>query len=222
MKLKTEYPFDGLVWEIPMTQDLGYAYVQTIDLRPTEPGFSSYLLKILDYRSINMITKFDINFFVEVDMLTSHLLFKGRPPQRQGDVKWKALGYLPIVPFDRIVPEFKLLSYESEKPFSYNEIPQYATWSVYWQSSLADYYKEMATFDQVKHLGWLTHFNVAFIHHRITMEWMRKLGLDYNQYFTSQWDTEFLMGQKYQVKSTVLFSEVDPRVRGKAIGIFTK
>ncbi|MFD1140879.1 hypothetical protein ACFQ4C_07160 [Larkinella insperata] len=215
MKLKLEYPYDGLIWEVSLTKDLGYAYVQTIDPRPIGTSFPSYLLKILDYRSEISIQKFDVDFFENCDMLTSHLLFRGRPPRRNNEMLWKPLCYLPITSFDRQLPESKL-------PESYFIEPETVKWSVFWGGSLADYYEETAAYDQVKHLGHLTHFNVAFIHHRITMEWMRKLGLDYNQYYTKDWDDEFLLGQKYQVKSTVLFSGGDPVIRGKAFGNYHK
>lgn len=220
MKLKKSY--QGLVWQVPLANQLGYAYVQTID--PNELGhvFPSFLLKILDYRSDNPLTKFDAEYFQQVDMLTSHLLSMGTPPQRTGEVRWKAVGYLPLTPFDYILPESKGYDNQSDEPFSYDNIPQEASWLVFWGGAVAEYYREYATYEQVKHLGWLTHFNVAFIHHRITMEWMRKLGLDYQQYYTRQWDAEFLLYQKFQVKTTVPFSEVDPATRGKAIGNFSK
>lgn len=214
--------FQGLVWQVPLTNQLGYAYVQTIN--PNELGHvsPSFLLKILDYRSESPLKKFDSDQFQQFDMLTSHLLSMGTPPQRTGDTRWKAVGYLPLTPFDHLLPEFKGRSYPADFFLPQGEIPQDANWLVFWGGAVAEYYKEHATYEQVKHLGWLTHFNVAFIHHRITMEWMRKLGLDYYQYYTRQWDEEFLMGQKYQVKTTVLFSEVDPAIRAKAIGDFHK
>ncbi|GAB2560314.1 hypothetical protein [Spirosoma areae] len=221
MKYKDEYPYDGLVWEVPMMENLGFAYVQTIDPRPLDTGFPSFIMKILNLRSDQPISKFDVEFFSSIDMLTSHLLFMGKPPQRKGDSKWKALGYLPITSFDRIIPESKLLE-KYDEPFSYYEIPRNSKWNVYFDGSLAYYYKESASFDQVKHLGHLTHFNVAYIHHRITMEWMRTLRLDYTQYYTKQWDREFLEKQKYEVVTTILFSEIDSAIRGKAIGKFTK
>lgn len=218
--MKLTNGFQGLVWQVPLTNQLGYAYVQTIN--PNELGHvsPSFLLKILDYRSENPLKKFDPDQFQQFDMLTSHLLSMGTPPQRTGDTRWKAVGYLPLTPFDHLLPEYKTLDYQSDFPFDYNEIPQDPIWVVYWGGALADYYREYATYDQVKHLGWLTHFNVAFIHHRITMEWMRKLGLDYDQYYTKQWSELFLKNQKYQVKTTVLFSEIDPPIRAKAVGNF--
>jgi len=220
--MKLENGYQSLVWEVPLTNQLGYGYVQTIN--PNELGHvsPSFLLKILDHHSEIPLKKFDGEYFQQFDMLTSHLLSMGRPPQRKGDVKWKAVGYLPLVPSDYLLPESKTLSWPDDLPFSPNVIPREANWPIYWGGALADYYAERATYEQSKHLGWLTHFNVAFVHHRITMEWMRKLGLDYSQYQTKQWSDEFLRNQKYQVKTTVLFSEVDPAVRGKAIGDFHK
>jgi hypothetical protein len=220
--MKLENGYQGLVWQVPLTNQLGYAYVQTIN--PNELGHvsSSFLLKILDYRSETSLKKFDPVFFQQADMLTSHLLFMGRPPQRKGEAQWRPVGYLPLTTFDQLLPESKTLDYQSDLPFSYDEIPQEEIWKVYWGGALADYYAEHATYEQVKHLGWLTHFNVAFIHHRITMEWMRKLGLDYNQYCTKQWSNEFLINQKYQVKTTALFADIDSAIRAKAIGNFHK
>ncbi|RIV19103.1 hypothetical protein DYU11_26805 [Fibrisoma montanum] len=216
--MKLENGYQGLVWEVPLTNQLGYAYVQTIDPNQLGHVSPSFLLKILDYRSEVALKKFELEHFQQFDLLTSHLLSMGTPPQRKGEVRWKAVGYLPLIPFDHLLPESKILNNQSDEPFDYDKIPQDATWVVYWGGALADYYKEYATYEQVKHLGWLTHFNVAFVHHRITMEWMRKLGLDYTQYQTKQWSEEFLMLQKYQVKTTTLFSEVDPAIRAKAIG----
>jgi len=221
MKYKDEYPYDGLVWEVPMSHDLGFAYVQTIDPRPVGTGFPSFLMKILDVRREEPTKQFDADYWQTRDMLTSHILFMGKPPQRTGDCRWKPLGYLPITPFDRQIPESKLLtSYDG--PFSWYDMPQNSKWSVYFEGSLGDYYVEETVFDQVKHLGHLTHYNVAYIHHRITMEWMRKEGLNYLQYNIKLPNREFIDKQKYQIITTVLFSEVDPSVRGKAIGNFTR
>ncbi|PRY28181.1 hypothetical protein CLV58_13038 [Spirosoma oryzae] len=218
MKLVNGY--QSLIWEVPLTSQLGYAYVQTIN--PNELGHvsPSFLVKILDYRSDLPIKKFDPAFFGQLDLLTSHLLAMGTPPQRTGDIRWKPLGYLPLTAFDYVLPESKGYIHESDEPFSYEVVSQDATWRVFWGGALSDYYPAYATYEQVKHLGWLTHFNIAFLHHRITMEWMRKLGLAYQEYQTNQWDAEFLMTQKYQIKTTVLFSAVPPAIRGKAIETF--
>lgn len=221
MKYKEEYPYDGLVWEVPMSQDLGFAYVQTIDPRPAGTGFSSFLMKILDVRQDNPVMQFNVDYWQTRDMLTSHILFMGKPPQRKGECRWKPLGYLPITPFDRLIPESKLLA-SYDEPFSWYEMPKHSKWSVYYGGSLADYYNENADFEQVKHLGHLTHYNVCYVHHRITMEWMRKEGLDYLQYYVKLPVKEYLDKQKYEINTTVLFSEVDLAIRGKAIGQFTR
>lgn len=204
-----------------MSQNLGFAYVQTIDPRPMNTGFPSFLMKILDARQDNPVRQFDAEYWQSRDMLTSHILFMGKPPQRTGDCRWKPLGYLPITPFDRLIPESKLLS-SYEEPFSWYERPKNSKWSVYFEGSLGDYYKEKADFEQVKHLGHLTHYNVSYVHHRITMEWMRKEGLDFLQYNVKLPDKEYLDKQKYEILTTVLFSEVEPSIRGKAIGQFTR
>ena len=220
--MKLENGYQGLVWEVPLTDQLGYAYVQTIDPNQLGHVSPSFLLKILDYHSTSPLGKFNPEQFQQFDMLTAHLLSMGTPPQRKGEARWKAVGYLPLTSFDHLLPEFKGLDNQSDEPFDYDNISQDENWLVFWGGALCDYYKEYATYEQVKHLGWLTHFNVAFIHHRITMEWMRKLGLDYNQYQTKQWSKEFLILQKYEIKTTVLLSEVNSDIRGKAIGNYSK
>lgn len=220
--MKITNGFQGLVWQVPLRDNLGFAYVQTIDPNPLGHISASFLLKILDYHSESPILNFDVDVFQKFDMLTSHLLAMGTPPQRTGEAKWKAVGYLPLTPIDHIFPEFKGLDHQSDLPFSYTEIPQGKEWMVFWGGAGCDHYSTYGTYNQTKHLGWLTHFNIAFVHHRITMEWMRKWGMNYNQYYTRQWSEEFLAGQKYQVMTTVLFDDVDPKIRGKAIGSFDK
>lgn len=220
--MKLNNGFQGLVWQVPLTNDLGYAYVQTVNPNLLGHISPSFLMKILDYHTETPLGKFDPEHFQQVDMLTSHLLSMGTPPQRSGEVRWKPVGYLPLTPFDHILPESKALDYQGDAPFSYDTIPEEPTWLVFWGGAVAEYFVEYATFDQSKHLGWLTHFNVAGIHHRFTMEWMRKFGLDYQYYTNKQWSEQFTKNQKYEVKTTVLFSEVDPAIRGKAIGKYHK
>lgn len=220
--MKLENGFQGLVWQVPLTNGLGYAYVQTINPNLLGHVSPSFLMKILDYHRETPLGKFDPEYFQQVDMLTSHLLAMGTPPQRNGEARWKPIGYLPLAPFDHDLPNFKGLDYQDDTPFAYDIVPQEPTWLIFWGGAVSEYFIEYATFEQSKHLGWLTNFNVGTFHHRVTMEWMRKFGLDYQSYTTSQWSEEFLKGQKYEIKTTVLFSEVDPGIRGKAIGDYHK
>lgn len=123
MKYKAECPYDGLAWEVPMSQDLGFAYVQTIDPRPMGTGFPSFLMKILNVRHDSPVGQSDADYWQTRDMLTSHILFMGKPPQRKGDCRWKPVGYLPTTPFNRLIPESKLLS-SYDQPFSWYEMPR--------------------------------------------------------------------------------------------------
>jgi len=51
---------------------------------------------------------------------------------------------------------------------------------------------------------------------------MRKEGLNYLEYNVKLPDREFIDKQKYEVTTTVLFSEVDLSIRGKVVGSFTR
>ena len=201
----------GMVWEVPMTQDLGFAYVQTISMS----SFSQMgtLVKILNYRSNESFKSKDEEFFKQFDFLTSPILGINPPPQR-GNNKWRKLGYLPLRQEDLTCQEFI-----SPSPFI--GYPDYikCLWAVYRGTSLDSQFEDIRfNYEQVKHLSFIDFTNLRFMRHRIIMEWMKYLGMDYEKYETEDSPSYInIEDQKYFVKCGVNYSEVDQSTRGRAI-----
>jgi hypothetical protein len=202
----------GMIWEVPITKDLGFAYVQTISMS----SFSQLgtLVKIINYRSNEPFKGKNTNFFKQFDFLTSPILGINPPPQR-GDNKWKKIGYLPLLEEDLISPEFKGGVNKTLK-LSPNKIP----WTVYYGIAGCDYFEEKFDYEQVKHLTFLGFTNLRFMRHRITMEWMKYLDMDYDNYETENSPSYInIEDQKYFVKCGVNYSEVNKSIRGRAIRV---
>lgn len=199
----------GMLWEVPLEENLGFAYVQTLSMS----AFSQLgtLVKILDYRSEQPFKGKGADFFKTIDFLTSPVLGINPPPQR-GEKKWKKLGYLPILEEDLRSPEFKAVNWFIQtNPFERD-------WSVFYGISASDTLEEKYTYDQVKHLSFFGFTNLRFMRHRITMEWMKYLGMDYESYTTSDSPAYiYLEYQKYFVKCGIHYSEVPREIRGRAI-----
>jgi hypothetical protein len=200
----------GMLWEVPLEEHLGFAYVQTLSMS----AFSQLgtLVKILDYRSEHPFKGKGADFFKNIDFLTSPVLGINPPPQR-GEKKWKKLGYLPILEEDLRSPEFKA---EYIRDNSINIEKQ--IWYVFFGISASDTLEEKYTYNQVKHLSSFGFTNLRFMRHRITMEWMKYLDMDYESYTTSDSPAYInLDDQKYFVKCGVHYSEVPREIRGRAI-----
>lgn len=199
----------GMLWEVPVEEHLGFAYVQTLSMS----AFSQLgtLVKILNYRSEQPFKGKGVDFFKNIDFLTSPVLGINPPPQR-GEKKWKKLGYLPILEEDLRSPEFKAVNWFIQtNPFERD-------WSVFYGISASDTLEEKYTYVQVKHLSFFGFTNLRFMRHRITMEWMKYLGMGYESYTTSDSSAYIrLDDQKYYVKCGVHYSEVPREIRGRAI-----
>ena len=200
----------GMIWQVSMTQDLGFAYVQTISMS----SFSQLgtLVKILNYRSNEAFNGKKVDFFKQFDFLTSPILGINPPPQR-GDNKWKKIGYLPLLEEDLISPEFKSEFVKIEGKNADEFI-----WYVFYGISASATLEEHFTYEQVKHLSFTGFTNLRFMRHRITMEWMKYLGMDYEKYEIEDSPSYInIEDQKYFVKCGVNYSEVDQSTRGRAI-----
>lgn len=199
----------GMLWEVPLEEHLGFAYVQTLSMSAFRQ--LGTLVKILDYRSEQPFKGKGVDFFKNIDFLTSPVLGINPPPQR-GEKKWKKLGYLPILEKDLRSPEFKAVNWFIQtNPFERD-------WSVFYGISASDTLEEKYTYDQVKHLSFFGFTNLRFMRHRITMEWMKYLGMDYESYTTSDSPAYIrLDDQKYFVKCGIHYSEVPREIRGRAI-----
>jgi hypothetical protein len=202
----------GMIWEVPMTQDLGFAYVQTISMS----SFSQLgtLVKILNYRSNESFKGKSIDFFKQFDFLTSPILGIN-PPLQKGDNKWKKIGHLPLLEEDLISPEFKSEFIKIEGK-NLNEL----IWYVFYGISASATLEEQFTYEQVKHLSFFGFTNLRFMRHRITMEWMKYLDMNYDNYETIDSPSYInIEDQKYFVKCGVNYSEVDKSIRGRAIRV---
>ena len=200
----------GMLWEVPLEEHLGFAYVQTLSMS----AFSQLgtLVKILDYRSEQPFKGKGVDFFKTIDFLTSPVLGINPPPQR-GEKKWKKLGYLPILEEDLRSPEFK-----GGINYSLKLDLHKVKWSVYFGIAACDYFDEEFTYEQVKHLGFFAFTNLRIMRHRITMEWMKNLDMDYESYTTSDSPTYInLDEQKEFAKYGVHYSEVPRAIRGRAM-----
>lgn len=201
----------GMIWEVPMTQDLGFAYVQTISMS----SFSQLgtLVKIINYRSNEPFKGKNIGFFKQFDFLTSPILGINPPPQR-GDNKWKKIGYLPLLEEDLISPEFKGANWFIKSN------PYEREWSVYYGSAVCNCLEEKFSYRQVKHLTFIGFTNLRFMRHRIAMEWMKYLDMNYDSYETEDSPSYINMeDQKYFVKCGVNYSEVNKSIRSRAIRV---
>jgi hypothetical protein len=202
----------GMVWEVPMTQDLGFSYVQTISMA----SFGQYgiLVKILNYRSNVPYESKNTDFFKGFDFLTSPILGINPPPQR-GEYKWKKIGYLDLLDEDLISPEFK-----GGVNLTLRVVPNEILWFIYYGVASCDTNEERVKYWQVKHLTEFGFTNLKFMRHRITMEWMKYLDMNYEKYETEDSPSFInIEDQKYFVKCGVSYSEVPKEIRGRAIRV---
>lgn len=196
--------YHGTLWEIELNENLGFGYIQIIDTKIYN-GWG-FLVKIMNYRSEVRKKYISIEEFNAWDMLTSPLMAAGTIPQK-GNKIWKKIGTFPLNNTDTQIPVCKEggWDYEEEKEVWFiikNLTPQD------WEGGYS--------YEQIKHLGY---YNPVFflhsIHHRITMEWMKVLGMDFEAYTTSESDEEHIKTMKRQVKYSVPYSEVPIEIRGK-------
>lgn len=201
----------GMVWEVPMTQDLGFAYVQTISMSSFRQ--LGTLVKIINYRSNEPFKGKNAEFFKQFDFLTSPILGINSPLQK-GDNKWKKIGYLPLLEEDLISPEFKGVNwFIKSNPFD-------REWSIYYGIAVGNYFEEKFSYEQVQHLTFIGFTNLRFMRHRIIMEWMKYLDMDYENYQTEDSPSYInIQDQKYFVKCGINYSKVDMSIRGRAIRV---
>ena len=207
MAQETTNPLQGTVWQVPLMNDLGYGYVRYIYPTEFNPIAWGILIYIYDYRSDVSQPKLEVSSFLEKDYLVAPIVTFGRPPQR-GVNRWIKLGTLPINSFERIPPDFKL---------GYGEYPETMSYGVIKDMYPNEVVDKAFDWQEVKHLSVWNHVNLKVICHRITMEWMRKIGLNYFSYTNEGVTVSFLHEQKQQVKSTVLWSGVPLSNRGKVV-----
>ncbi|MEA5427526.1 hypothetical protein [Arcicella lustrica] len=201
----------GMLWEVPMTQNLGYAYVQTICL--AEFGHIGTVVKVLNYRSDKPRKEKTTTFFEQFDFLSTPILGINPPPQR-GDHKWRKLDYFPLSQEDLTCPEFT-------SPFNYESHPkpEDSEWLVYSDTSVGSRFPDITfNYDDVKHLSIIVFTNLRYMRHRITLEWIKYLGLDYEKYkMEEERQYIYIEDQKYFVKCGVDYSKVDKSIKGRAV-----
>ncbi len=195
--------YHGTLWELPLDKELGFAYVQIID--STKFGGGAWLVKIMNHLSKVSRKKIALEEFNSWDMLTSTITGSGRTP-RKGQCIWRKMGAYPLTETDQIMPDLKQggvdLDGEENWFLIKNMIPQDC--------------EPGYTYEQVKHLGCYNPITFLHsIHHRVTLTWMKFLGMDYENYSNKSPDTEHIWTIKRQIKYDVNFAEVPTEIRGK-------
>lgn len=210
MKLINGYR--GLIWEVPLGEELGYAYVRFTDL---DDHFGNFV-RILNYRSVTKLKYFDAEKFSSYDELVAPFLALGRPVQR-GEKRWRAVGYIPMRESDYHLPDFK-----GTHPWTFKPEKQlwYIIRGVTPGDCLRDESRELIefTYTQVKHLSiYDGHQNLRYSTCRIILEWMKVLNMDYMTYVDPDMPIDFLERQKYCVLVSMPYSEVPIEIRGRVI-----
>ncbi len=204
--MKKISPYHGSLWEIELNENLGFGYIQIIDRNIYNSW--GFLVKVMNYRDILSRKRILEEEFRNWDLLVNPIMAAGRVPKK-GSCKWRKMGSYPLTDIDLEPPFFKTRSGETD------DITK-DTWFVYKDFGFDIDYETGYNYEQVKHL---TYPNpVIFlhsIHHRITMEWMKVLGMDFEVYTTSESDEEHIKTMKRQVKYSVPYSEVPTEIRGK-------
>lgn len=203
--------YHGSLWEVPLGENLGFAYVQMIDMDMY--NMYGWFLKIFNHRSETSVQKKKISDeeFNSWDLLTSSVVTAGTPPRR-GDGKWKSLGIYPLSEEDLVSPLFKAadshsLDYKKGTWTAYNGPPSGTRQSVDWSG---------LQFEQVEHLSFYN--PVVFLHAvpvRLTMEWMKYLGIDFENYSPPKTSLDHLEAMKTHVRYGTNFASVPKNIRGK-------
>ena len=194
------------LWEIELNEKLGFGYVQIIDR--SIYGLFGFLVKIMNYRSNQVRKKIIQEEFNNWDLLVNPLMAAGSIPKK-GNCKWKKMGNYPLTEIDLQPPFFKTHNGEND------DITK-NTWFVYKSFGDDIDYNNGFNYEQVKHLTYPNPLIFLHsIHHRITMEWMKILGMDFENYHTTESDQEHIRTMKEQVKYSVPYSEVPIEIRGK-------
>ena len=209
--MKLENGYLGLIWEVSLGLDLGYGYVRFTAL---DDQFGDYV-RILNHRSPTKLKQFNVEEFATYDELVAPFLGYGRPPQR-GENRWKSTGYLPMQGNDYELPDMKVGDARLAPPESVD-------WFIIRGTSVGDYLRDengdttAFKYNQIKHLGFYGHLNLKMATPRVTLEWMKILGLDYMNYENQDVPQDFLEDQKYYVTVSTPYLEVPKEIRGKVI-----
>jgi hypothetical protein len=209
MKLTNGY--QGLIWEVPMGPELGFAYVRTTIIKEQVAIYTS----ILAYRSHRRLASFNEVNFDEIDDLVAPFMGLGAPTQK-GENRWKALGYVSVNLNSLLVPDLK-----ASHPLTIP--PEKNSWGVFRGCATSDVLRDdrgeaiFFSYEKIKHLGYYGHTFLKFATPKIILEWMKILGLDYLNYETDVVYSSTLWEYKYAVLTSVPYSEVPPEIRGKAL-----
>lgn len=201
--MKNKYPNHGTLWEVPLNYDLGNSYIQTINT--SVYGGIIYLCKIMNYISKESRVSIPIEEFNSWDLLTSPISGAG-PVPRKGECIWRKLGTYPLTEIDSTMPILRQGGVDSDGEEAWfiirNMIPQDAEGGYF--------------FDQLEHLSFYNPITFLHsIHHRITLEWMKYLNIDYEQYLPEGVGKEHLEEMKRQVRYGTNYNEVPSEIRGK-------
>ena len=159
---------NGDILQIPLPENLGFAYAQYIDLAKIFPDVSlPDLVKVFDYKTDT--DQYDFQVLESCDYLIAPLLVSGLPPTiRKG--LWRILDERPNND-DFIIPHFsRHEDWVSEDDWYY--------------CIDADSSKKIkSTYDQVKHLSPLAADGTGLIEVEIAMTYLIKEGKNVEDYF---------------------------------------
>lgn len=185
--------YHGMIWEVKLSDELGYAYIKTIEPnRIIDKGHIGFLGQILHHRSQSSFRKMDVELFKETNPLCAPFLLVGHLPGNGKD-RWKALGH--SLTGEEEVPVFKGLS-------DFGDKIENSVWHIIEGSAAVDVLPDSFCYRQTKHLNFFNHLNALFFIHRIRMEWMRLLELNYSSYSHNQTSISLLEKQKWHMQYT--------------------
>ncbi len=196
----------GAIFAVDLLKSLGVAYVRmVIPELVLGKHTAGILLKILDeYDTKQVPAKETIH---QEQMMHPLLLFD--VPGKEEAVHWKLIGKVAIEA-DYCIPDFM---YCSNKNLGKPERFERYTWQLVREMGHQPYQK--ARFERGKHLGTWEHISPALARGRITMAWMRHLGLDITEYFRAELTEP---GFRAMYNRTVYFPsyrEIPANMRGK-------
>lgn len=208
----------GTILEVPLLENLGYGYVQIVlphEFAEVEESVSIYPK---DIRSKTNSKKYSLEEISNTPILSHPYLMMDYPVTR-GRNKWEIIGTSPIADDLKFVPDFKYCPKYAVKAIENESLVD--SWHFVRNFYPNDSYQNSTEYNNVKHLRrWLL-FNQKAIQIALTLEWMKKLGIEATHRFEREqvdpmeayWFNILL----YEIKKLPFYKDIPLEYRGRAI-----
>ena len=160
----------GDVFQVPLPDDLGFAYAKCINLLEINPE-ARYptLIRVYNYRSL--VPQKSIGKFVDSELILCQLLIAGILPAVSGGI-WKLIGNVPVQGDETVIPHYK-------KPEPNEEHAK--EWYYLINADISQ--KVKSTYENVRHLETIAAIGSELVGTKIAMALLKDEGKEIEDYF---------------------------------------